>query len=156
MRPVFRTVKGRLFLLSLLVVFFLGCAGRLLLREPPAPTVLLTVTVCSYPEENILCASLPKGMGNATFDGIPVRIEGLSVSPYMQTECKEKGGAVSYPSALYSRLSATLLLEGELRDGHFFSDGMYLPVGKEGELKTDAFVIKTRIFDIKITEKSEF
>jgi hypothetical protein len=43
----------------------------------------------------------------------------------------------------------TLLLEGELREGRLFAEGVYLPLGKSVVLETLDFVLTVRIMEIK-------
>ena len=141
--------KKRLFPFLLAVVFVLGCAGRLLLRPSPAPTVPLSLTVCSFPEDNALCRALPLKEQSARLDGLAAHITEAHISPHTLTEIKDGPQTVSYPSALTSVVTLRLSLTGEIRDGHFFAEGVYLPVGKEMVLRTDAFWLRCRILDVR-------
>lgn len=137
---------GRPFLLLLLVVFFVGISGRLMLSTEARETVPITLTVRSYPEDALLLSHLPLKAGNAKLDDVPVTVTALSVSPAMRVRVLPEGGVISYPSVLTAELSATLVLEGEIREGHFYSSGIYLPVGKEAVLSTEGFTLSVRIF----------
>lgn len=141
--------KGRLFLLLLLTVFFVGITGRLLLSEQKATTVSLTLTIRSSAEELAVLEHLPLQARDATLDGIPVHILSLSVRPALRTELRPEGGAVTYPSALTARLYATVSLEGEIREGHFFAKGIYLPVGKEATLSSDSFFLTVCLLQVE-------
>jgi hypothetical protein len=150
MSAFFSQKKNRLFLLLLLGVFFVGVAGRLLFSDTKAHTVTLTLSVRSFPEDNLLFEGFPFSASDATLDGVPVTVTSLSVLPATRTETAVGEGVKEYPSRLTKQLYATLRLEGEERDGHFFVGGVYLPVGKETLLRTDGFVLTVRVLEIKI------
>lgn len=143
------TKNSRFFLLLLLSVFFLGVSGRLLFSEERNESVSLTLSVRSLPEDSLLFERFPLSASGVTLDGVPVSVLSLSVAPAMRSELRPTGGASYYPSRLTSCLSATLVLEGEMREGHFFSNGIYLPVGKEVTLRSDSFILSVSVLAIK-------
>lgn len=149
MRSFFSQKKNRLFLLLLLAVFFVGVAGRLLFSDTKTEAVPLTLSVRSLPEDGLLFDGFPFSVSGATLDGVPVTVTHLSVSPTRRTETVAGKGVKEYPSRLTKQLYATLTLEGEERDGHFFVGGVYLPIGKEALLRTDGFVLTVRVLEIK-------
>ncbi len=149
MRGLLFARKNRLFLLLLLTVFFVGVSGRLLFSTTKAETVRLTLSVRSAPEDSLLFEGFPFSVSGATLDGIPVTVTDVSVLPARRRETVADEGVKEYPSRLTKELYATLTLEGEERDGHFFAGGVYLPMGKEALLRTDGFVLTVRVLEIK-------
>ena len=149
MKIHFTRRKNRLFLLFLLTVFLAGMTGRLLLSDAPQESHAVTLTVRSHPEDAYFLSFLPTSETDATLDGFPVTILTRAVRPATRTRLLPEGGTRQYTSLLFSEAEFSLRLEGEERDGRFFTDGIYLPLGKECSLATRDFILTVRILEIK-------
>ncbi|MBO5755185.1 MAG: hypothetical protein J6R89_03900 [Clostridia bacterium] len=149
MKQTLWSKKNRLFLLLLLAVFFVGVSGRLLCKKPTRDPVPFRLTVRTSSEDALLLSHLSAEQGEATLDGIPVSLSALTVSPSLRTRLLPEGAVARYESRLFSEAEMALLLEGELREGRLFAEGVYLPLGKSVVLETLDFVLTVRIMEIK-------
>ena len=141
--------KNRLFLLLLLTVFFVGVSGRLLCKAPPRETAAFLLTVRSSAEDALVLSHLSTEPTDATLDGIPAKISLLTVRAAERTRVLPSGGVTQYRSQLFSEVEITLLLEGELREGRLFANGLYLPLGKRAVLESPNFIITVGVMEIK-------
>lgn len=139
----------RYYLFFLAAVFLAGSLGKILV-SPHAETIPLSVTVRTEPIDNALADAITavlarNSFSDSTLDGIPMTgLKGERMDCLLEGEKGER-----YKSRLLSSYRFTMQARGEIREGHFFSHGVYLPVGKRMLLENAHFSVYVRIFQVE-------
>lgn len=126
----------------LIVAFCLTLAvsalGAFLLRPKKSLSVSVTVTVRFQHVDNALSLSSVPFPTNAVLDGASCRVLSFASTPSEISEMKD-GELFTYPSLLFSDITATVSLLAVERDGLLYADEAWLSPGKEISLSCPYF-----------------
>ena len=140
-------MKRYLFPILLILVFLLGAWGHLYSRTEPPNESPYAITFTAEGINGLLIYALPEAGAHVTVLGKEGTLISLSHTPTRLYERKE-GALISYPSALLSTVTFTLLLEAHEKEGRIYLGEKQIALGDELSLGGENFSFRARFTEI--------
>ena len=109
-------MKGRRFLVLCLVLFAIGCLGRVLFRAPEKEPVSFSLTVTAESLDNLLLHALPRVGDEVRVGNARGRVSVVSVAP-RELVFRDGGKEKRISSRLFSRVSLAIALIADEQNG---------------------------------------